>query len=152
MSSSDLSVIIKTQKAFIKELLKMLVGKDKSEICLKTIEEKFGKVCNRYFQYPKSSYDDNCVYFPIHNDFFSVRELKDLFNQDDYFNGLTLEQILELAKKSIRITAENRRLEDKIEKIIEMSRDVKSAFENSKAFLDADKVLELLEDKENGKS
>ena len=146
MSSRDLSVIIKTQKAFIKELLKMLVGKDKSDICFKAIEEKFGKVCNRYFQYPKSSYDDNCVYFPIHDDFFSVRELKDLFNQDDYFNGLTLEQILELARKSIRITAENRRLEDKIEKCINALKEFKN--EGGQAIM-VECVLGLLEDKEN---
>jgi len=73
MSSRDLSVVIKTQKTFIKELLKMLVGKDKSEICFKTIEEKLLKACRRYFEYPKTSWDDGCMYVPIHNDFFLLK-------------------------------------------------------------------------------
>ena len=37
--------------------------------------------------------------------------------EDDYFNGLTYKDIAELAKKSIRLTAENRRLEVEIEKL-----------------------------------
>lgn len=37
--------------------------------------------------------------------------------EDDYFNGLTYKDIAELAKKSIRLTEENRRLEEKIEKL-----------------------------------
>ena len=35
--------------------------------------------------------------------------------QDDYFKGLNVNQILELAKKSIRLTAENRKLEEGME-------------------------------------
>lgn len=35
--------------------------------------------------------------------------------QDEYFKGLNVNQILELAKKSIRLTAENRELEDGLE-------------------------------------
>ena len=35
--------------------------------------------------------------------------------QDDYFKGLNINQILELAKKSIRLTAENRKLEEGME-------------------------------------
>lgn len=44
--------------------------------------------------------------------------IKDLapFN-DDYFKGLTYEQIAELAKKSIRLTSENRNLEDLLQEI-----------------------------------
>lgn len=37
----------------------------------------------------------------------------------DYFNGLSIREILELARKSIRITAENRKMEDKLEEIQE---------------------------------
>lgn len=37
--------------------------------------------------------------------------------EDDYFKGLTYEQIAELAKKSIRLTTENRELEEKINNI-----------------------------------
>ena len=39
----------------------------------------------------------------------------ELLLQDDYFKGLNVNQILELAKKSIRLTAENRELENKLE-------------------------------------
>lgn len=35
--------------------------------------------------------------------------------QDNYFKDLNINQILELAKKSIRLTAENRELENKLE-------------------------------------
>ena len=35
--------------------------------------------------------------------------------QDDYFKGLNVNQILELAKKSIRLTTENRKLEEGME-------------------------------------
>lgn len=39
---------------------------------------------------------------------------------DPYFNGLDFKTIAELAKKSIRITAYNRELEDKIEDIADL--------------------------------
>ena len=39
--------------------------------------------------------------------------------RDEYFKGLTFEQIAELAKKSIRVTSDNRRLEDNIEDLNE---------------------------------
>lgn len=42
--------------------------------------------------------------------------------QDDYFKGLNVNQILELAKKSIRLTAENRELEKKNEELKEKVR------------------------------
>lgn len=52
----------------------------------------------------------------------AIRELSDMHFktrpfEDDYFNGLTYKDIAELAKKSIRLTAENRRLEYEIEKL-----------------------------------
>jgi cell division protein FtsB len=37
--------------------------------------------------------------------------------KDGYFKGLTMEQIAELAKKSIRLTTENRKLENKLSDI-----------------------------------
>ena len=37
--------------------------------------------------------------------------------QDDYFKGLNVNQILELAKKSIRLTTENRELEECMEEL-----------------------------------
>lgn len=52
----------------------------------------------------------------------AIQELSDMHFKtmpfkDDYFNGLTYKDIAELAKKSIRLTAENRRLEEEIEKL-----------------------------------
>lgn len=52
----------------------------------------------------------------------TIQELSDMHFktmpfEDDYFNGLTYKDIAELAKKSIRLTAENRRLEEEIEKL-----------------------------------
>lgn len=38
--------------------------------------------------------------------------------EDSYFNGLSPIEIAELAKKSIRLTCENRKLKDALEKII----------------------------------
>lgn len=42
--------------------------------------------------------------------------------EDEYFKGLTYEQIAELAKKSIRITTENRELEGKLDGLEELLR------------------------------
>lgn len=52
----------------------------------------------------------------------AIQELSDMHFktmpfEDDYFNGLTHKDIAELAKKSIRLTAENKRLEEEIEKL-----------------------------------
>ena len=43
--------------------------------------------------------------------------------QDDYFIGLNEKQIAKLAKKSIRLTAYNRKLEDCLEEIREAAKD-----------------------------
>lgn len=43
--------------------------------------------------------------------------------QDDYFIGLNEKQIAKLAKKSIRLTAYNRKLEDCLEEIREVAKD-----------------------------
>ena len=90
MSSRKLQAIIKTQYNFINNLLDRLEGKDKT----KTSDDVEGlyKIGNKKFTLLCNGYGN-------------------------YFDGLNLEQILELAKKSIRITTENRKLEDKLEKI-----------------------------------
>lgn len=46
----------------------------------------------------------------------------ELLLQDEYFKGLNVNQILELARKSIRLTAENRELEKENEKLKEKVR------------------------------
>lgn len=48
---------------------------------------------------------------------YSEEEIKPFL--DPYFKDLDFTTIAELAKKSIRITAYNRELEDKIEKLLE---------------------------------
>lgn len=52
--------------------------------------------------------------------------------KDSYFGELTFEEIAELAKKSIRITADNSELEDKIEKLSEELDIAKEALECTK--------------------
>lgn len=101
MSSRKLQAIVKTQYNFINNLLDRLEGKTKSN---DTETEKTYKIGNKKY---------------------SWYEIITLLG-DKYFNGLTLEQILELAKKSIRVTTENRRLEDKLEKIKFKIKDLKN--------------------------
>ena len=50
-----------------------------------------------------------------------LRKFQELL-QDEYFKGLNVNQILELAKKSIRLTAENRELEKENEELKEKVR------------------------------
>ena len=52
--------------------------------------------------------------------------------EDPYFRKLTFEEIAELAKKSIRVTADNSELEDKIEKLSEELDIAKEALECAK--------------------
>ena len=49
--------------------------------------------------------------------------------QDNYFKGLNVNQILELAKKSIRLTAENRELENKLEDITTELEDLRKRYD-----------------------
>ena len=91
MSSRDLAAVVKTQKAFIKELL-----------------DRFSN---------KVDFMD--VNFRIGEDFLTPRVLRTLL-EDDYFKGLTLKQILELAKKSIRLTDDNCKMRHKLEDIEEI--------------------------------
>ena len=49
--------------------------------------------------------------------------------EDSYFNGLSVFHITELAKKSIRITAENRKLEQTLTEIKEIAEKLKNFYE-----------------------
>ena len=98
MSSRDLQAVVKTQKAFIRELLDRLAQREEDR-CLNLIADGFS--------------------MNINGGDYPLEQIKILFN-DDYFKGLTLEQILELAKKSIRLTSENCDLRHKLEDIEEM--------------------------------
>ena len=91
MSSKDLQTVIKTQKAFIKELFDRLSQKSNEEWTT-THEILRDKACQSMIT--------------IQGKLYSVEKVVELLN-DTYFNGLTIEQILELAKKSIRLTDEN---------------------------------------------
>lgn len=72
---------------------------------------------------------------------FQIRELEEKLSaaekklkpfEDSYFEKLTFEEIAELAKKSIRIAADNSELEDKIEKLSEELDIAKEALECTK--------------------
>ena len=143
MSSRKLQAIIKTQQKFINNLLDRLVDKDVNNT-LDVISDNF--------------------FMRVQNKNYSLKTIKILLN-DPYFNGLTLEQILELAKKSIRITTENRQLEDKLENIKFKIKDLRSDLCNNcgwritdncepKGYVCGDllEILSIIEDKENGKT
>ena len=101
MSSRDLATVVKTQKAFIKELLDRLENKQvKKEIIVSK---------------PKLFFHD----VPL-----DIDELNDCLN-DSYFTGLNLQQIFELAKKSIRLTDDNCKIRHKLDKIKEIISDFK---------------------------
>lgn len=97
MSSKDLQTIVKTQRAFIKELLDRLAQREEDR-CLNLIADGFS--------------------LNINGRGYPLGQIKNLLN-DDYFKGLTLEQILELAKKSIRLTEDNCKMRHKLEDIEE---------------------------------
>lgn len=145
MSSRKLQQIIKTQKVFIKELLDRLVDKD--------VNNTLGVISDNFFM-------------RVQNKNYSLKIIKILLN-DPYFDGLTLEQILELAKKSIRITTENRQLEDKLENIKFKIKDLRSDLCDNCGWRNTDncdpinsgyvcsdllEILSIIEDKENGKT
>ena len=98
MSSRDLATVVKTQKAFIKELLDRLEGKEIKQ----PIELDFAKHSS----------------FTVGGKPYTYGQVFMLLN-DDYFKGLTIEQIIELAKKSIRLTTDNCKLQHKLEDIAE---------------------------------
>ena len=93
MSSRDLSAVVKTQKAFIKELLDRLENKQ--------VEKEI--VVSK----PKLFFHD----MPL-----DIDELNDCLN-DSYFRGLSLQQIFELSKKSIRLTSDNCKMQHKLDDI-----------------------------------
>ena len=88
MSSKDLQAVVKTQKAFIKELLDRFLNK----------------------------VDFMDVKFRIGEEWLSPSDLRILL-EDDYFKGLTIQQIIGLAKKSIRLTGDNCEMRHKLEDI-----------------------------------
>lgn len=106
MSSRDLETVVKTQKAFIKELLDRLSEKDNKEWTT-THEILRDRECQPMLG--------------IQGHLYTVKRIVDYLN-DDYFKGLTLEQILELAKKSIRLTKDNCDMTHKLEDLLEKAK------------------------------
>lgn len=98
MSSRELQATIKAQKSFIKELLDRLEGK--GEQLAEEIKSDF-------------------LYVNIRGKAYKLSDVQDMLN-DAYFSSLTLEQILDLAKKSIRLTSENCTMLHKLEDIAEI--------------------------------
>lgn len=45
----------------------------------------------------------------------NIENLFETFDNENYFKGLSLKEVFELAKKSIRLTKENSELRDKLE-------------------------------------
>ena len=68
--------------------------------------------------------------------------IKDLsYFQDDYFKDLTYEQIAELAKKSIRLACENRKLENALEKIKDLITPACEGAYNEEDFLSIKQII-----------
>lgn len=129
MSSRDLQAVVKTQKAFIKELLDRLEGKNVNP----PIDLDFVKH----------------ISFKVGGKTYTFGQVFMLLN-DDYFKGLTLEQIIELAKKSIRLTDDNCKMRHKLEDIEEIVNaiydyQVECKNKTNKEFLD--KQLQKISDK-----
>lgn len=103
MSSKDLQTVVKMQKRFIKELLDRLEHKE-------IVVSK-----------PKLFFHD----VPL-----DIDELNDCLN-DSYFTGLNLQQIFELAKKSIRLTDDNCKMRHKLEDIKEIIEDTEIGYEKT---------------------
>ena len=132
MSSRDLSIVVKTQKAFIKELLDRLAQREEDR-CLNLISETF--------------------FMSINGSVYPLEQIKKLLN-DPYFNGLTLEQILDLAKKSIRLTNDNCKMRHNLEDIEEIINaifdfQVECKDKTNREFLDKQlqKIFDILLDK-----
>ena len=132
MSSRDLSTVVKTQKAFIKELLDRLAQREEDR-CLNLISENF--------------------FMNINGSAYPLEQIKNLLN-DPYFNGLTLEQILDLAKKSIRLTDDNCKMRHNLEDIEEIINaifdfQVECKDKTNREFLDKQlqKIFDILLDK-----
>ena len=115
MSSRDLATVVKTQKAFIKELLDRLFEKDNKEWTT-THEILRDRACQPMLD--------------IQGHLYTVKRIVDYLN-DDYFKGLTLEQILELAKKSIRLTKDNCDMTHKLEDIREIIENTEIGYEKT---------------------
>lgn len=75
----------------------------------------------------------------------------------DYFNGLGIKEILELARKSIQLTAENREIDTKLWKIktlltdyrFEAQEKMKDGIDKNLVIEAINEMLEILEVKDN---
>ena len=78
--------------------------------------------------------------------------------KDEYFKGLDMEAIAELAKKSIRLATENRELEDENEKLKNCLTEIKRITEKHKVtahcdyLIDMDKILQKIREVEDENS
>lgn len=117
MSSRDLQAVVKTQKAFIHELLDRLEGKGLAK------EEPtilFQGVNITLDQLRKKAKDLEMLESLARRmqGNFSLHELYVALN-DNYFKNVGVKEIFELAKKSIRLTDDNCRMQHKLEDIAE---------------------------------
>lgn len=98
MSSGNLLSVVTTQKAFIKELLDRLENK----------ETKLDMNASH-----------NYIFVNIQGKSYLLSLVVNMLN-DSYFNGLSLVDILELAKKSIKLTDDNCKMQHKLENIADL--------------------------------
>jgi hypothetical protein len=113
---------IKDQQETIERLQKEL--KEKSEMIFKLTEliDKKDKIINNL---------QNVITVSNIEATKQIKQHLALFN-DPYFKGLTIEQIIELAKKSIRLTDDNCKMRHKLEDIADLYDDSEYAKEIKK--------------------
>lgn len=104
--------------------------KEKRNAALFLMSNRYRKALEEIEKYTREQFCDDCDYCK-HNDKYNCYQnifldnLKEINRykqalepfEDEYFKGLDTKQIAELAKKSIRLTIENRKLENKLSDI-----------------------------------
>lgn len=115
MKKEDLSIVVKTQEKFIKDLLDRLECKNIGKsLSIEDIET-------------------NDLICEMGGSYFSISYIKQLL-ADEYFKGLGIDTVFDLAKKSIRLTEYNCELAYKLNCIMEI-------LDNSKL---ADKIKDII--------
>ncbi len=114
----------------LKTLRDIISNKEKRNAALFLMSNRYRKALEEIEKYTREQFCDDCDYCK-HNDKYNCYQnifldnLKEINRykqalepfEDEYFKGLDTKQIAELAKKSIRLTIENRKLENKLSDI-----------------------------------
>lgn len=105
------------EKKYNNVLLLAKQNADSNEYCLQELEKANEQLKQENEMLRKTLKNKNFLEIVEEND--TLKEALEPF-KDEYFKGLENKQIAELAKKSIRITSENRKLEHGLEEIKQM--------------------------------